>query len=275
MWSIFFGKPTIEKDDLLTLLWERGTKGVIEEEGGLRAFFEDEVRVEEVATLGGGACAPVTRAEVASGPPVELTEWDPIFVGERFYIASARSKQAAPNGRLWLKIDSPIAFGTGRHETTQLCLQAMERVAKAGQAVADVGCGSGILSAAAGLLGASRVWSCDIEAAAVEAARNTVKTPVFLGSADALRDESADVVLANISAKVLDRLAFDLKRVVKKNGVVIISGFVGNNVPQFYCRRDELEVNDWLCWVCEPGDIRPKADTAGMEGLRHEEQWWI
>ena len=257
---------------MLTGLWERGTKGVIEEAGGLRAFFEDSVQAEEVATLAGHNGAPVIRAEAVSVPLVAPGEWDPILVGERFYIASARAKQAVPAGRLWLKIDSPIAFGTGRHETTQLCLQAMEQVVNPGHSVADVGCGSGILSAAAGLLGAGSVWSCDIETDAIEAARSTLRTPLFLGSADALASESVDVVLANISAKVLDWLAFDLQRLVKRNGVVIVSGFVEGKVPRCFCPRDELELNDWLCWICEPASITPnKADI----DLSRDEQWWM
>ncbi len=254
-------------------LWERGTKGILEEEGGLRAFFDEDVRPAEAVGLVSGWDGLVR--EEADGPVYldVADEWDPILAGERFFIAPPNSRSVIPEGRLWLQIHSPIAFGTGRHETTQLCLKAIEQAVKPGQTVADVGCGSGILSVAAELLGAMRIWSCDIHADAVDAARSILRTPAFMGSADALAEQSADVVIANISAKVLDRLAWDLKRIVKRDGVVIVSGFIGSNVPQCFVPVEKFELQDWQCWICTPDGIKPKMD--GSSDLLQEADWWL
>ena len=265
------GEPS---DELIAELWERGTQGLIQEESGVRAFFEDDVAAARVAELAGPGVETSVRRESAEAAICAEGDWEPITVGERFYVMSAAHRGAIPDGRLGLRVGSSIAFGTGRHESTQLCLRAMERLAKPGQQVADIGCGSGILSMAAALLGAGRVWSCDIDAEALKTARAALSSPVFEGSADSMASRSADVVLANISARVVDRLAMDLRRIVKEDGLVIVSGFIERNTPLRFRPSESLEMNEWLCWVCRPEDIQAD-EGGGLEGLKHDPQWWI
>ena len=248
--------------------------GLIYEESGVRAFFEDDVKTMHVAVLAAPGVEVSTRQESAEPSIDDNGNWEPIVVGERFYVMSAIHNGPVPDGRLALKLSGSIAFGSGRHESTQLCLRAMERFVKAGQIVADIGCGSGILSMAAGLLGAARVWSCDIDTEAVKASRAILATPVFAGSADAIEDRSADVVLANISARVVDRLAVDLRRIVKEDGLVIVSGFIERNTPRYFRPIESLELNEWLCWVCRPEGIQSDA-VSDLDGLQHDSQWWI
>jgi ribosomal protein L11 methyltransferase len=120
-----------------------------------------------------------------------------------------------------------MAFGTGVHETTQLCMEALERLLKPGMRVLDVGTGSGILAQAAGLLGAGKVYACDTDPVAVEIAGGG-----FIGSVDAVAAGSCDLVVANISPEAIVGLAPDLLRVLRPGGVLLASGFELREVRQ-------------------------------------------
>jgi ribosomal protein L11 methyltransferase len=182
-------------------------------------------------------------------------------------------REPAPAGRFRLTIDAGSAFGSGRHESTQLCMEALERHLKPGSIVADIGCGSGILSAAAGLLGAGAVLSCDIHADSVRTATTLVENPLFVGSADAIRTAIADLVLANISAKIVDVLAADLRRIAKPTGLIVLAGFLSENPPQRFRPRDILKKGDWECWITKPEDV--EAVPAQKEPASHADQWWL
>jgi len=123
------------------------------------------------------------------------------------------------------------------------------------------------------LLGAKTVVSCDIHADSTEAARTLTGSAIFIGSADGIRSHSGDLVLANISATVLDRIAGDLRRVIKGGGRMILSGFISENPPKKFNPREVREKGDWQCWVCEPEDIEAVAEAG--EPAAHAEQWWL
>jgi ribosomal protein L11 methyltransferase len=213
--------------DLLADLYDAGTAGIIEHDTWLEAFFEDR---ETAARFG----EPV---ECADTDWVRHTydAWPPLEVGERFFVVAPWRTDPTPPGRLRLEIDPGMQCGTGQHRCTQLCLEAMERVIRPGDAVLDVGSGSGILSIAAKLLGAGRVIACDIDAAVAGCATESALTPVpfFIGSANAVRDGAFDVVVANIGEEVLGRLRPDLERVAPRR---ILSGF-------------QDETGEWACLI--------------------------
>jgi ribosomal protein L11 methyltransferase len=170
-------------------------------------------------------------------------------------------------------MDASSAFGSGRHESTQLCIEALEKHLKPGSIIADIGCGSGILSAAARLLGAAAVLSCDIHADSVRTARTLLENALFVGSADAIRTGIADLVLANISAKIVDVLAVDLRRIAKSTGLIVLAGFLSENPPKRFRPREILRKGDWECWITKPEDVevvQAQKDPAG-----HAEQWWL
>ena len=154
--------------------------------------------------------------------------WPPLLVGERFFVVAPWRAEPTPPGRLRLEINPGMQCGTGQHPCTRLCLEAMERAVRPGDAVLDVGSGSGILSLAAKLLGARRVVACDIDPDAARVA------PFFIGSADAVRTGAFDVVVANINEDVLGPMRADLERVAPRR---ILSGF-------------QDEEGDWTCLVC-------------------------
>ncbi len=275
MWSILFNSDPVDRDRLLLALWEYGTAGIVEGPDGLRAYFSDDLPAHQLAALKEAFNSSTIRTEPIEPQSFTRENWDPILVGQRFYIASPWIQDNPPGDRLRLEIDAVTAFGTGRHESTQLCLEALEQYLEPEHTVVDVGCGSGILSAAARLLGARRVFSCDIHDDAIAASKQHVSTPIFLGSADAVGSTSADLVLANISASVLDSLASDLKRIIRPGGLLILSGFIHEQLPQHFRPEKSLSRGDWLCWICRPDAITPATNRSDPQGLSHKLEWWL
>ena len=271
MWSVSFKRADDElaDDELAVALWESGTCGVVEETESVRAFFSEEMDARALAKRFGGSDLREVPDVVSEQP---LEDVDPILVGEHFYIAQ-QSAAAPVDGRLRIAINSSGAFGTGRHETTQLCLQALESCLRRDDLVVDVGCGSGILSLGAALLGTQRVFSCDIFEDTIRAARQNIGTPVFVGSADAVASASADLVLANLTGAVLDRLAAELRRIAKPEGRLVISGFLRDAPPQNFRPQETFVQGDWSCWICKPEDIVPVG--LSKEGLAHASEWWL
>lgn len=230
----------------------------------MRAFFEDSIDTAAISHL-------LTHHPViieSNLPPVSVQESndrEPILIGHRFVLV--------PAGRIVLPIDAAMAFGSGRHESTQLCLEAMELYVQPGQTVLDVGCGSGILSLAALKLGAGIVIGADIDEPALSVARRHFSGALVAGSADCFAASSADVVLCNITGSVNDRLARQLKRIAKPGGIVIVSGFTTLTAPQSFKPAHTLSLDDWECWICHPDDITPALDDTAEN--QHKVPWWL
>jgi ribosomal protein L11 methyltransferase len=122
---------------------------------------------------------------------------------------------------------------------------------KPGARVLDVGSGSGILSDAARLAGASYVIGCDIDPDAVRIASERVHVPMFIGSANSVRSEWADVIVANIDAATLERMAPELERVRKRASTLILSGFPEWDRPEGFSPQEILTLEEWRCFVCQ------------------------
>lgn len=209
--------------------------------------------------------------------PVDEQDWSeswkshyrPILVGRRLLVLPAWLP-APPGDRLSILLDPGMAFGTGTHPTTQLCLAALEEYLHAGDAVIDLGTGSGILSIAAAKLGASRVLAVDIDDQAIAAARenlqrNQAETQVQLLAGTlqtALRawPGGADLLVANILAVTLQQMAADgLALSLRPGGIAILSGILADQAGEVIevCEahglkwRRSLNQEDWRALVLE------------------------
>ena len=161
------------------------------------------------------------------------TFFRPTRAGHRFIIRPPWEEPTDRRpGDLEVQIDPGMAFGTGAHETTRLCLAAMERAVVEGHAVLDVGCGSGVLSVGAVLLGAERVEGTDIDEDAIRATVENAARNHVAGRIRARRipldrvTGQFDVVVANILSSVLVALRDDLAVRVRPGGRLILSGIL-------------------------------------------------
>ena len=192
--------------------------------------------------------------------------YKPIEIGERMVIVPAWEKYDAPEGKLVVRMDPGMAFGTGSHETTRLVIGLLEKYIKNGQRVLDVGCGSGILAICAAKLGADECKAYDIDPVAVKVARENVKdsglTNVTCDTSDLLRgvDKSGgayDVICANIVADIIIRMTPDVGQFMHESSVILASGIISeraNDViscfEQYGFRIvEKAEENGWCALV--------------------------
>ena len=162
--------------------------------------------------------------------------------------------------RIILRLDPGSAFGTGTHPTTQLCLKALEHVftnnppgSDASRAIADIGCGSGILSIAALLLGANQIYATDIDPLAVSATRHNLdinhltesSIQIQQGSAEQLKPlmiEGVNGIVCNILAEVIIKLAAPITQLAKSDTWGIFSGILTEQADQV---TETLEAQGW------------------------------
>ena len=215
------------------------------------------------ASLAAGlAGAPAwTVEEVAEQNWVQLTQsqFEPIRVSERLWIVP--SWHAAPDpAAVNLVLDPGMAFGTGSHPTTRLCLEWLERTVQPGCSVLDYGCGSGILAIAAARLGAATVVGVDIDPLAVDAARANARrngvTATFHDSAQPVAG-AYDLVVANILSNPLRVLAPAICAHVRRGGRLALSGILreqADEIMAIYGQWLPIQVADFReDWVCLAG----------------------
>lgn len=157
----------------------------------------------------------------------------PLHVGERVVVVPEWIGYTPRAGEVTVLLDSNMAFGTGEHETTSMCLELLQERMRTGDTCIDVGCGSGILGIAAAKLGAERCYLTDIDPVAVDSARhnaekNGVADRVTVAHSNLLDEAkiSGEIVLANITAEVLVLLAPEIPKYLKRNGTLILSGII-------------------------------------------------
>ena len=189
----------------------------------------------------------------------------PTKIGEKLLILPEWEKDENEDGRVILNIDPGAAFGTGTHATTRLCLETIQKFVKNGDTVLDVGCGSGILSIAAMLLGAKSAVGVDIDPLAVKTAKenaekNGLKEPEYTticGDLDDKVSDCYDVVIANIVADIIIRLCDSVPQRVKIGGLIISSGIIDVRADETvsaienagFTIIDRYENGGWVCIV--------------------------
>lgn len=162
--------------------------------------------------------------------------YHPVKISERFTIVPTwETYEPVSTDELIIELDPGMAFGTGTHPTTVMCLQALEKTVKPGDYVTDIGTGSGVLAIGAALLGAKHVHAIDLDEVAVRSAEINVKlnkveqtTDVVHGNLVDTVKEPSDVVVANILAEIIMSFTSDAFEVVKEGGMYITSGIIGS-----------------------------------------------
>ena len=194
--------------------------------------------------------------------------YKPMEIGDRLIVIPEWESTGVPEDRVALRLNPGLTFGTGSHATTRLCLTALEKHITGGQTVLDLGCGSGILSIAALLLGADRAVACDIDEKCMDVAyenaalngvgrdRYTVRWGDVVTD-QALRQELGgpyDVVVANIVADAICMLAGPMTRHLVKGGLLICSGIIREREADVqkaakeagYRQVDRIEKGEWV-----------------------------
>ena len=204
---------------------------------------------------------PYACTEIADQNWVQLTQaqFEPIRISDRLWIVPSWHEAPDPDA-LVLVLDPGMAFGTGSHPTTRLCLEWLEQTVTPGVSMLDYGCGSGILAIAAAKLGATEVLGIDIDPQAVSAAqsnatRNDV-SPRFLNSSIPIKGQF-DLVVANILANPLKALAPAIAAHVRLGGRLALSGILVEQAADLiaiyapYIPLGVADTNDG--WVCLAG----------------------
>ena len=203
-----------------------------------------------------------------------MNEWKkhfkPIKIGKIVIVPDWEAYEAKYNETVF-RIDPGAAFGTGQHESTNLCVFALQEFVKVGDTVLDIGCGSGILSCISSLIGAKKVVACDIDPiGAISATKRNAKLngisniEVYAGDAaldlaEKLSEEKYDVVVANIVADVVIELTQIVKGFLKPDGRFISSGIIGARAADVKAKfkQEDLkilwqkDINDWHAFVVE------------------------
>jgi len=263
------GLLEVNSDDVYVIFY------VAKDENG--AVLLEDVR-QDIAKLqsAGMDLGELTMSTESANDETWLNEWKkhfkPLHI-EKIVVVPEWETYAPVDGEIVFRIDPGSAFGTGQHQTTRLCILAMQAYLQGGEAVLDVGCGSGILSIVALLLGAENVLACDIDPAGAIAATKAnaqlngiASNRLQIRAGDALSDEvlrdeisavSFDLIVANIVADVVIGLVPFVKNLLTQGGVFIASGIIderGDDVRRAFAENEmkilqTFELDGWVCFA--------------------------
>lgn len=264
------------------LTWDFADINVLEHKGKfavVKAYFAEEDNIEEILGYVNEKLVELKEMGIDLGEAKVEHEkmyeedwantwkqyYKPSKVGEKIVVKPIWEEYEQKEGELVVNLDPGMAFGTGTHETTRMCIQALEKYVKEESTVFDVGCGSGILAIAAAKLGAKLAVGVDLDPIAVESSienvgyNNLNNIEILHGNLVEVIDGKADIVVANILAEIICILTDDVKRVMKDGGVFITSGIIHDRVDMV-CEKLEatgfevIEKNrdgEWNCIVAK------------------------
>jgi ribosomal protein L11 methyltransferase len=194
--------------------------------------------IEDMSQNCGGALPlgslEMTKREIEGDDWIEIwrKHFRPIHLG-KIVVVPEWIEYKKQEGEEVVLLDSNMAFGTGEHETTSMCIELLQQYITSNSVCIDVGCGSGILGISAVKLGASKAYLTDIDYVAVKSAThnaklNGVEDKVVVAHSNLLDDSAivGDIMLANITADILENLAPSIPRNLKKGGTLILSGII-------------------------------------------------
>lgn len=264
------------------LTWDFADINVLEHKGEfavVKAYFSEEDNIDEILEYVNEKMNELKEMGIDTGLAKVESEkmfeedwannwkkyYKPSKVGEKIVVKPIWEEYEIQGEELVVELDPGMAFGTGTHETTRMCIQSLEKYVKEDTTVFDVGCGSGILAIAAAKLGAKMAVGVDLDPVAVESAKENVgfnnldNIQILYGNLVEVIDGKADVVVANIIAEVICILTEDVKRVLKDKGCFITSGIIHDRVDMVTKKLEEtgfeiVEVNkdgEWNCIVAK------------------------
>lgn len=244
----------------------------------VKAYFKNDASVKETLMLVGEKLADIRRIDMGfdigsltlEHQSVDEQDWaenwkkyyKPFRAGERLVIKPSWEPYEAQADDLVLELDPGMAFGTGTHETTYMCMEQLEKYVTPGCKAIDVGCGSGILALAAAKLGAKDVLAIDLDELAVKVAienteKNGLSGCVRVVHGDLLEksEEQADVIVANIIADVICFLCGPAKKHLLPGGTFICSGIIREREEDVqralaaagYTVCNRLAKGEWVC----------------------------
>ncbi len=242
-WSIPSPPESIESIE--NFLFENGCIGCEEKQGLIKAYFPEHHRIEQfnqhlhrylkdLADLGFTVGTPSFRK-------IPAVDWNhrwksffkPIHITERILVKPPWSKWESSYGQIVIEINPKMAFGTGHHETTQLCLKLLEHHLKPEENVLDIGTGSGILAIAAAKLGANKVLALDIDENAIENASENIIlnqteecVEIHNQPLETIPPQVFDLIVANIDRTTLTSLLPVLKHYSDNQSRFILSGIL-------------------------------------------------
>ena len=264
------------------LTWDFADINVLEHKGKfavVKGYFSEEDNIDEIIAYINEKVEEIKALGIDVGEvKVEVEKmyeedwannwkkyYKPSKVGEKIVVKPIWEEYEAKDEELVVELDPGMAFGTGEHETTRMCIQALEKYVQKDSTVFDVGCGSGILAIAAAKLGAKLAVGVDLDPVAVESAKENVgfnnidNIEILHGNLIEVIDGKADIVVANIIAEIICILTEDVSRVIKPNGYFITSGIIHDRVEMVTNKLEEcgfevIKVNkdgEWNCIIAK------------------------
>ncbi|WP_244833287.1 50S ribosomal protein L11 methyltransferase [Clostridium sp. BJN0001] len=259
--SIFYdlGCPNVameDPNDLLSrdqgpLTWDFADINILEHKGKkavCKGYFEDDVDINEIKEKIEKKLLEIEKSGLDIGnakvclKKMHEQDWannwkkyyKPVKVTDRIVIKPEWEKYEKKDGEHVIELDPGMAFGTGTHETTRMCLKALDEYINDDNSdtVIDVGCGSGILTIAAKMLGANKAIGVDLDPIAVDSAKGNAKLnnltgiEILEGNLLDVVSEKADIIVANIIAQVIVSFVEDVKKTLKSGGYFICSGII-------------------------------------------------
>ena len=212
-------------------------KTYIPEERNVLEFVETvKARISQLPSFGldtGEGSVTLSNVKESDWANEWKKYYKPTKIGKKIVVKPSWEEYQQEEGDLIIELDPGMAFGTGTHETTSMCIRELENYVDDTKTVFDIGCGSGILAIAAAKLGAKEVVAGDLDEVAVKVSKENCeinhvsdKVTVKHGSLFEVVDSKADVIVANIIADIIKILAKDVSKFLNEDGVFISSGII-------------------------------------------------
>ncbi|GAB4291294.1 MAG: 50S ribosomal protein L11 methyltransferase [Marinilabiliales bacterium] len=251
------------KEIIIALLNNLGFNGFIEENNIIKAYTnttDNKVYEHEIQTILKGHKFIINRIKPTNWNKLWESSYNPVVIDNNCVIRASFHNNNSQNYEYDIIIDPKMAFGTAHHETTQLMISSMMQMDFSGKKVADIGCGTGILSILAEKKGAKKIDAVDIDEAAYKScieninSNKCIKIQCLHGNIDKLSDSLYDIILANINRNTIIEQLPEYSKLLSNNGSLLISGIFKQDMDLInpaaidagFILYDIKEKNNWV-----------------------------